>query len=82
MANPIWITLDGGDTFTGHQGHWADCFFSNATEATIRYVLENEQLFPGCETTFEIREMTDDELAQFPEAVQFCEWLVSEYGEA
>lgn len=35
MSNPLWITVDGGNTFEGHQGHWTDCFYSNATRAVI-----------------------------------------------
>ena len=80
--NPIWITVDNGDTFEGHQGHWADCFFSNAIESTIRHVLENDELFPGCgKSVFEIREMTDEELERCPEALEFREVLLKRYQE-
>lgn len=79
--NPIWISLDGGDTFEGHQGHWADCFFSNAIESTIRSVLDNDELFPGCNTAYVIREMTDEEVERCPEALAFREWLIEKYGE-
>ena len=40
--NPIWIIVDDGNVFEGHQGHWADCFFSNATESAIRAALEDK----------------------------------------
>ena len=80
--NPIWIVVDNGDTFEGHQAHWADCFFSNAIESTIRHVLETEALFPGMDkSVFQIREMTDEELEKFPEAIPFREVLLKRYGE-
>lgn len=79
--NPIWITVDGGDVFAGHQGHWADCFFSNATESAIRDALETNSLFPDETCTFEIREMTDEEVAAYPEIIEFREILLKRYGE-
>ncbi len=80
--NPIWIIIDNGNVFEGHQGHWADCFFSNAYESAIRHVLENDELFPGCGLEdFEIREMTDEELKKYPEAILVRERLLIEYGE-
>lgn len=79
MPNPIWITVDGGNTFEGHQGHWADCFYSNAMRANI------EQYGTGVversEETIEIREMTDEELKKYPEAVEFQLFLLNQYGE-
>lgn len=72
---PIWIEVEGGDLFEGHQGHWVDCFFSNATESLIR-----EHCFDvGWKYT--IREMTDGEIAQYPEAVETQKWLLETYGE-
>jgi hypothetical protein len=80
--NPIWIIVDNGDTFEGHQGHWANCFFSNSYESAIRNTLDVDELFPGCgKHTYEIREMTDEELEKFPEALQFRENLLKQYGE-
>ena len=70
---PIWIVVE--DSFEGHQGHWADCFFSNAHEREIRAYLEDEN------KSFVIREMTDEEIALYPEAVEFQKWLMETYGE-
>lgn len=78
MKKPLWIIVDGGEIFEGHQRHWADTFFSNATEEQIRNFLDRKG--PGQET-FEIREMTDEELAKYPEALEFQAWLIAEYGE-
>lgn len=89
---PLWITVvdeEDGSVFEGHQLHWANCFFSNATKSQIEAFL----LTPGaindhltyppeeglCE--YHIREMTDEELAKYPEAMEFCIELVKEYGE-
>lgn len=36
---PIWITVEDGDVFEGHQLHWANCFFSNATRPAIESFL-------------------------------------------
>lgn len=82
--NPIWIILDNGDLFEGHQGHWADCFFSNSFEREIRNALENDNFFQtgnDPKPTVVIREMTDEELARFPEALHFREMLLERYGE-
>ena len=78
---PIWIKIDDGDTFEGHQGHFANTFFANAYRSMIEAVLANGSLFPGEEFTYEIREMTPEELAKYPEALEFCAELVAEYGE-
>ena len=69
MKKPIWIVVDGGDFFEGNQLHWADCFFSNACQSVIEDFCESE----GC--TVEIRDMTDEEIARFPEIVAFVEQL-------
>lgn len=79
MSNPIWIIID--DVFEGHQGHWADCFFSNATQQSILEALKDVN-FLGELKPFSIREMTDDEIASYPDAVQFQKKLITEYGEA
>jgi hypothetical protein len=81
MTKPIWIIVDDGDVFEGHQGHWADCFFSNATKNQILSALERESFF-GEIVPFEIREMTDEEIAKYPEAIDFEKSLIKEYGEA
>lgn len=75
MKRPIWIEIEDGNVFSGHQGHWADCFFANATEATIRdYAEENDwQII--------ITEFTDQELVDYPEAVEFQKWLMETYNE-
>lgn len=70
--NPIWIVWEGA--FEGHQAHWADVHFSNATEAAIREFVADGALI--------IREMTDDEVIRYPEAVIFRESLIKEYGTA
>ena len=80
---PLWIIVDDGDTFEGHQGHWADCFFSNATRAAIQGFLDDPGTIhgPGEYCKYIIREMTDDELAKHPEALEFAQHLIEEYGE-
>lgn len=75
---PIWITVDGGDLFDGHQGHWADCFFSNATRAIIRQALDEGSIKSD---TFSIREMTQEEVHRYPEIKGFCEELIRRYGD-
>jgi DNA polymerase III delta subunit len=80
QTKPFWITVNGGDVFEGHQGHWADCFFSNATIDTIKNSLDSNSLF-GEKVEYEIREMTDEELQKYPEAIEFADWLKNEYGE-
>ncbi len=80
MKNPIWIIVNGGDYFEGHQGHWADCHFSNATRANIEWSLENEGMW-GEKVTYEIREMTDAEVEKYPEITEFIQWMMTEYGE-
>ena len=82
--NPIWISVDNGDIFEGHQGHWADCFFSNSFERQIRQSLDNDNFFQtGDEPkpSYVIREMTDEELMKFPDALEFREYLLKQYGE-
>lgn len=87
---PLWIIVDDGHVFEGHQLHWANCFFSNAVRASIEAFLNepgaahspDERLHAAdacCK--YVIREMTDEELAKYPEAVEFCKQLVEEYGE-
>lgn len=76
MKNPIWIVVDQGAVFEGHQGHWADCFFSNATRSQIEDFCNSEGW--GCE----IREMTDEEVAKYQGIVAFVENLYTQYGEA
>lgn len=72
--NPLWIIVDDGDLFEGHQGHWADCFFSNAEQSVIlQYCLEN-----GYTVTF--RQMTDEEVVKFPEAVKAAALIEKRYG--
>ena len=76
---PIWIKLDDGDTFEGHQGHWADVYFSNATRSAIMHAETYDPFVATC--TMEITVMTEEQLAEHPEAIAFCEWLISQYGE-
>ena len=76
---PIWIIIDNGEMFEGHQAHWADTFFSNATRLAIEYALQNDILFKGM--SYEIREMTDEELKRYPGITKFTDWLFKEYGE-
>lgn len=75
---PIWITVDGGDLFEGHQGHWADTFFSNVTEAEIIRASKEDPFFRDCK--IEIRPMTAEELERHPEAIEFRKFLITEYG--
>lgn len=79
---PLWIIVDDGDTFEGHQGHWADCFFSNATRGAIEAFLNEPGTIheQGVCCKYVIREMTDDELTKYPEAVEFAQSLIDEYG--
>ncbi len=88
---PLWIRVDAtnpktglleeGAVFEGHQGHWADCFFSNSFRRMIEWSITNDPPFTDPGVTTVIREMTDEELIKYPEAVKFCEWLMNEYGE-
>ena len=82
MINPIWISINNGDGFEGHQGHFANCYFSNATESTIRYTLENRLDVFDEITCFEIREMTNEEVTKYPEVLEIRDMLINEYGEA
>ncbi len=80
MTNkPIWITIDGGDLFEGHQLHWADTFFSNATVAEIRDFLETDSSLAGA--TVRVREMTPEEVESHPGLKDFLQGLLDEYGE-
>jgi hypothetical protein len=81
MKNPVWITVGEGDEveFDGHQAWWADAFFSNATVREIDNYMETSRGMIG--VPYIIREMTDAEVEQHPEAVEFREWLIKEYGE-
>lgn len=79
MRTPIWIKVDDGETFEGHQGHWADVFFSNAIESEIRWAAKEDPFLRDCK--IEIRPMTPEELERHPEAVEFQKWLIKEYGE-
>ena len=78
MANPYWIVVDGGNTFCGHQGHWADCMDEDATISDIQKTLSQGSL-AGCD--YEIRRMTDSEVERCPEAEFFRTYLISKYGE-
>ena len=70
--NPPWFIVEDG--FEGHQGHWADCFFSNATiDNIIRYLNEEGE-------KWELREMTDEEVAKYPEIIEFSKQLIVQYG--
>jgi hypothetical protein len=82
MKNPAWIRVGKGDEieFEGTQKHWADCFFSNATIREIDNYMETNRSMK--DTPYIIREMTDDEVEKYPEAIAFCESLIDEYGEA
>lgn len=81
---PYWIRVGSGNdcVFEGTQAHWSDCYFSNATISAIRDYLETE--FDGIgisEGDWEIREMTQEELAEWPDAANFIQVLVDRYGE-
>jgi len=78
---PLWIVVEDGDIFEGHQGHWADSFFSNATRAAIQGFLDEPGTIHHGTCKYVIREMTDEELSKHPEAIEFAEWLIQEYGE-
>jgi hypothetical protein len=74
---PLWIVVDNGDTFEGTQEMWADCFFSDATKTQITSYLLNDMV----DSTWSIREMTDEEIAEYPSAVNFAVWLKETYNE-
>ena len=76
MKNPIWIIVESGDLFEGAQMHWSNCFFSNAFQSEIECFCERMKW------KLEIREMTDEEVIMFPDAVPFVQWLIDQYGEA
>jgi hypothetical protein len=80
MPNPIWITVDDGDTFEGHQGQWADCFYACATRAMIEKH-GTGFTFPPDQEKVEIREMTLFEVLTYPEALEFRKFLIEVYGE-
>ena len=78
MDNPWWIVVDDGAMFCGHQGHWANCFFANATIGTIQACLTQGEL---AGSQYEIRRMTDKEVERWPESLEFRDYLISKYGE-
>lgn len=83
MTNPIWITVtesEPGDVFEGTQVHWSNCFFSNATRVNISTAIEDG--FFDETVTYDIREMTDEEVVRYPEIIAFETYLISQYGEA
>lgn len=75
---PLWIIVGDGDIFEGHQLHWANTFFSNATRDAIEAALQDENFLDGAK--FKLRAMTDAEVLMYPEAVEFEQSLISEYG--
>ncbi len=79
--HPIWIVVGEGEEilFEGHQGHWADCFFSNSYEEMIRHSLDSGELFQEV-VPYLIREMTEEEVLKYPEAIDFRQKLIEEYG--
>ena len=78
MKNPYWIVVNGGATFCGHQGHWADKISEDASIADIHRTLTQGDM-AGEE--YEIRRMTDNEVARCPESLFFRDYLISKYGE-
>lgn len=32
----MWIVVEDGEVFEGDELHWADCFFTNVSEETVR----------------------------------------------
>lgn len=75
MKKPIWIEVEGGDLFSGHQGHWMDCYFANGIESEIRSFCEDNNW------QYTICEMTDEELTEHSEAVGIQKCLMETYGE-
>lgn len=71
---PMWIIIDDGETFEGHQGHFANTFFTNATRESI------EEFCDGEGFKLQTREMTPQELLMYPEAIDFEKYLHMEYG--
>lgn len=40
----MWIVVENGDIFEGNEDHWADCFFTNVSEETVREFCKNHNL--------------------------------------
>jgi hypothetical protein len=36
----MWIVVEDGEVFEGDENHWADCFFTNVSEDTVRIFCE------------------------------------------
>lgn len=77
---PAWIIIDDGHVFEGTQAHWANCFFSNATRKEIKRSFNEMDMLKNRKC--EIRDMTDEEILKWPDAVLFHKWLLETYGEA
>lgn len=77
MERPLWIVVEDtfeGQTFEGHQGHWRDVFFSNATHDAIIAYCSDEGY------KFKISPMTPEQLEQFPEIIGIIKELNEEYN--
>jgi hypothetical protein len=81
---PYWITLGvGGDLFEGHQLHWADTFYSNATRYDIRESIAcgyGMGMGPGPLANSSYRDMTAAEIARYPDLIPFLITLIDNYG--
>jgi len=81
---PIWVTVhveaEVDPVFDSHQLAWSERQFTNATPLYIESFLTNEG-WDGDPATFVIRDMTDKEMEDNPEAVAFFNALVKELGE-
>jgi len=64
-----WITIDDGETFEGHMGHWADCYGPLSTLDDV-FVWVTTPSSPLYGSTAQIRNMTDEEVKAFPEIVE------------
>lgn len=71
MTYPLWIVIE--DTFEGHQGHWRDIFFANATFDAIVAYCEDEGW------KFKISMMTPEQIEQFPEIFEIVKQINEEY---
>jgi hypothetical protein len=81
MKNPIWISVADGNVFNGTQWHWSHAFFTNAYREEIEKALMGGVVL-GALYSYLIREMTDEEVQRYPEAVAFRDHLIAIYGKA
>ena len=60
----MWIVVEDGEVFEGNEYHWADCFFSNVSEDTIRDFCEKNG--------WKVDVSNDYRLKHLPSGLYFC----------